>query len=191
MDYDNTFQNIPAGQIFNPNSESPLMDEALLCSNVDAIYRDIELLKELFQNRLETSEQQTEQAYGQISLSWPSLDSEPGPYAELCKNLSDAERLLVLFTLLPHYAPEILRELVASVQQGLIVSNYHIGGYLKRTSQQFIPTLQTVLFTIAGENKAQQQLAYRELILEGSLLKRQIVTLRSFENSEPVISDKE
>ncbi|HET6990955.1 MAG TPA: ATP-binding protein, partial [Bacteroidia bacterium] len=56
---------------------------------------------------------------------------------------------------------------------------------------QFIPTLQTILFACAGTDKAEQQLSYRELALEGSLLKRQIVTLRSFEYSEPVISDKE
>ncbi|MEO5644791.1 MAG: ATP-binding protein [Bacteroidia bacterium] len=185
MEHDHNFYSLPSTHLFSADSESPLMNEKELRRNVEAINEDINVIRHLFNQRL------TATGNTLIQIGLPAPDPEHGPYAKLCHGLSAAERILLLFTLLPHYAPEILRELVEPVQQGLIITNPHLGGYVKRTSQQFIPTLQTILFVCAGTNKADQQLAYRELVLEGSLLKKQIVTLRSFENSEPVISDKE
>lgn len=185
MEHDHNFYGLPSTHLFSADSESPLMEEKELRLNIKAINEDILVIRDIFHQRL------TLPANEYKSLTLPALAPDGGPYAKLCTKLSHAERILLLFTLLPHYAPEILRELVESVQQGLIITNPHIGGYVKRTSQQFIPTLQTILFTCAGTNKAEQQLAYRELALEGSLLKKQIVTLRSFEYAEPVISDKE
>jgi hypothetical protein len=190
MDHDLNFQNIPSARIFDAASELPLADAVLLEENVRLIQDDIISLRESFRSRLsETTSQQWSSV--PFQLNWKPLDNSSAPYAQLCSSLSNAERALLLFGLLPHYAPEVLRDLVAPVQDGLIITNYHIGGFVKRTSQQFIPNLQTVLFTLAGADKYAQQMAYRELILEGSLLKRQIVTLRAFEYSEPVISDKE
>lgn len=184
MEHDHDFRDKPTTHTFNALYENALMDEHALRANVDAINDDIQKLKEVFTARLDESFDD------EFLLIWNDEGHE-GPYADLCAGLSAAERALLLFSLLPHYAPEVLRELVRPVQHGLIITNFHVGGYVKRTSQQFIPTLQTVLFACAGTDKALQQLVYRELVLEGSLMKKQIVSLASFENSEPVISDKE
>jgi AAA+ superfamily predicted ATPase len=184
MEHDH-YNNLPSTHLFSASSESPLLEEKKLRQNVEVIESDIDILRELFRQRFGQSENPA------APIEWPALDPEAGPYSNICCKLSAAERTLLLFSLLPHYAPEVLRELIAPVQQGLIIANAHVGGYVKRTSQQFIPTLQTILFACAGTDKAEQQLFYRALALEGSLLKRQIISLRSFEYSEPVISDKE
>lgn len=184
MEHDYDFHDTPSSHIFNSLIESALLDEAALRANVEAIHADVERLKDVFDARLNGEDCET------VPLEWEEAGPS-GPYADLCRDLSSAERALLLFSLLPHYAPEVLRELVAPVQHGLVISNFHAGGYVKRTSQQFIPTLQTVLFTCAGSNKAQQQLVYRELVLEGSLMKKQIVALLSFDDSGPSLSDKE
>lgn len=185
MEHDHNFVNLPSTHLFSVDSESPLLDSVALKENVELINEDISLLKEIFMQRLSETEEES------VLLKLKDIKDCSGPYATLCRNLSDTERTLLLFSLLPHFAPEILRELVAPVQHGLIITNAHVGGYVKRTSQQFIPTLQTVLFACAGTDKTAQQLSYRELALEGTLIKRQIVSLHTFEYSEPVISDKE
>jgi AAA+ superfamily predicted ATPase len=184
MEHDHDFHDTHSSHAFNSLVESALLDEQALYANVDAINEDIETLKEIFFTRLDDS------GTDLVPLAW-SKPVDPGPYSDLCRDLSATERALLLFSLLPHYAPEVLRELVASVQQGLIITNFHVGGFVKRTSQQFIPTLQTVLFACAGINKAEQQLVYRELVMEGSLMKKQIVSLLSFDDSGPTLSDKE
>jgi len=185
MEHDHDFQDSPSIHPFNAQFENALMDETALRANVNAINEDIHTLRQIFAARLdETGDQDN------IALVWNKAEHD-GPYADLCSDLSGAERALLLFSLLPHYAPEVLRELVSTVQHGLIITNFHVGGYVKRTSQQFIPTLQTILFACAGSDKARQQLVYRELVLEGSLMKKQIVSLSSLESSEPVLSDRE
>ncbi len=184
MEHDHDLHDTHSSQAFNALVESALLDENALYSNVDAINEDIKTLKDVFHARLGESNDES------TLLHWSKV-TDMGPYSDLCRDLSRSERALLLFSLLPHYAPEVLRELVAPVQHGLIINNFHVGGFVKRTSQQFIPTLQTVLFACAGTNKAEQQLIYRELVMEGSLMKKQIVSLLSFDDSGPTLSDKE
>lgn len=186
MEPEFTRHNFNSTKIVGAVTDSPLMNESSLRENIAVLQRDVDLLAGIFRARLGNNHNPDNH-----SFKWPSLQTSEGPYASVCSGLSDGERTLLLVSLLPHYAPEVLREMIEPVQQGLLISNYHVGGLVKRTTQQFIPTLQTVLFILAGSDKTLQQLAYRQLVMEGSLIKRQIVSLREFENSESIISDKE
>lgn len=169
---------------YNQEQESPLLSAEEVSTNISFINRDVDHLKELFRARCEkTHEAKT--------LQWSAFDSAQGPYASFVAELSPGERLLLLVSLLTQYAPEVFREMITGIQQGLTLSHPHVGGYIKHTSLQFVPSLQTVLFLYAGEDKALQQLCYREVVMEGTLLRKQIISLVPFDHTEPVISDKE
>lgn len=186
MDFDIPAFSVPSSSFFNAENESPLMDKEALDRNVALISRDAEYLADFFQRRID-AEESTER----IFIDWPELPVEGSPYAVFCKELLPSERALLLFSLLPHFAPEYLSKMAEPVQQGLVLTHPHVGGYIKRTSFQFIPSLQTILFACAGTDKGSQQLYYRELLLESSLLKRQIIRFRPFDSTESVISEKE
>jgi AAA+ superfamily predicted ATPase len=171
-------------QSFGKPVDTLLMNLELLQYNVAAITSDIAVLKETFECRCSD----------RIPATFFTTPEDPhlaGPYAELTAELSSSERILLLFALLPHFAPEVLREMVQPVQFGLVITDFNVGGFVKRSTQQFVPTLQTVLFTCAGKDKALQQLIYRELVMEGLMMKKQIVTLIPPEQSELVLSERE
>lgn len=177
---------------FNMENESPLLKNEELRKNIEVIGRDIEYLKHLFKTRCEETNKTIsvyENGFGEIE--WPVSETDQGPYAEFKAKLSACEQTLLLVSLLCQFAPEVFREMTEGIQNGLTIAHPHVGGYIKHSSLQFVPSFQTVLFIYAGADKTAQQLCYRELIMEGSLVRKQIISLMPFDHTEPVISDKE
>ncbi|HET6991060.1 MAG TPA: hypothetical protein VFJ43_07040, partial [Bacteroidia bacterium] len=117
MEQDHNFYSLPSTHLFSADSESPLLEEKALRLNIDALNADVNFIRQIFDQRFSLPDNEFR------LMDWPVLDPESGPYAKLCSNLSNAERILLLFSLLPHYAPEVLREIVSPVQQGLIITN--------------------------------------------------------------------
>lgn len=186
MEY--TSANSRSTDFFAKNNKSAFLEGEMLRRNIETIEADIKLLRNLINFRLSPSDSQLDQ---KSVLDWPSHQPSNGPYSDFVHDLSIEEWVLLLIALLPHYSPRIQRELVASVQDGLLITNPHLGGYVKRSSIQFIPSLETVIFLCAGTDMEAQHLCYRKLIFEGQLIKRQIISLNPFIQNEPVLSDKE
>jgi AAA+ superfamily predicted ATPase len=175
----------------NHDNDSALLQDEALRNNIAAINADIAQLRRLFDFRVAESVNALSNDELNFQFSWPSHDPASGPYASMVHDLSIPERILLLCSLLPHYSPKELRELAKPIQDGLIITNPQVGGYIKRSSLLFIPSLETALFLSAGPDLEAQQLAYRRIIFDSPLMKRQIITLTSFNTNEPTISDNE
>jgi len=172
---------------FDNNSEAGLLNEEELNRNFELINADIEILRRIFSSI--TSSGQASRKYS--SPDWTVTEPTTGPYGTLVSELSSEERLLLLITILPHYAPEVMQEMVSPFQRGVIVDHPFLGGHINHATLQFIPNLQTILFLLAGRNKTAQHMCYRKLMISGTLLRRQLVSLNPPSITEPIRSERE
>lgn len=184
---------VPQSTFLSPvygDDNTPFITEQEMRANVDLIDADIERLKSLLSFRLQNTSDPTDADKEYFPSRWP-VGPTSLPYGALTQNLKGEERLLLLLSLLPHYAPEALNAMVASVQKGVIIEHPHLRGNVNHVSLDYIPTLQTILFLMSGTDKSEQQSSYRRLMFDGTLLKQQVVSLQPFLPNEPVRSDRE
>lgn len=87
-------------------------------------------------------------------LEVPSLEPVEAPYAELVTNLglSVAERLLLMLCILPYLRPAVLDPLLSTHEDKSPVTEF--GGMRGQVHKGFMPTVETALFLLAGNDLA-------------------------------------
>jgi len=103
--------------------------------------------------------------------------------------LNAAEATLLLIGLAPHFHPELFDEAIESKIPGS--GNFpKLGGVRGKNSRSFLPTGETALFLLAGENR-QQRLAMQSLFgVEHLFGQKKILWLEEVPYGEPVMSGK-
>lgn len=178
MDYDQPgYSNLRRRRPYNAVIEKPMLDRAALERNNTAVLRDMETLSGFFRYRL------LEDAPA-IAPVWIKHDPATGPYAQFTAQLTPAERLLLAITLAPHFEPGLLIDAVHPVRAGLTIQHTRLGGYIHRNTGRFVPSMQTVLFLHAGEDKTEWLQADRMLSNPDGMVARQLIELRPFEGQE-------
>ena len=110
----------------------------------------------------------------------PALPDEESAYAQLLNelNLSAEERLLFILAFAPYFAPALLTEKLRAENYNLRVKAAIVGGVIKSSSMQFVPSMQTWLFLLAGRDwseASRHELVLRErspLFREGIIITR-------------------
>lgn len=119
----------------------------------------------------------------------PAFEVEQSLYANFLKhyNLSLKERLLLILALTPHLRPELLDVFwVINEKTGRGFTEF--GGIKGRQHSGFIPTGETVLFLLAG-NDLQKRAECLALFDEDHFFsKHQLITLESSAPGEPALS---
>ncbi|HVU55769.1 MAG TPA: ATP-binding protein [Puia sp.] len=126
------------------------------------------------------------------SIALPSLDRAAGPMGEFVKKngLSLTDHYFLLIALAPHIRPGFFDEVI---QQALSSSGDfpQIGGLRGRQFRGFIPTSETALFLLAGENwKERMELFHQTFHPDHFFSRKRILTLESPPDGEPLISGK-
>ncbi|HLP10619.1 MAG TPA: ATP-binding protein [Flavobacteriales bacterium] len=85
----------------------------------------------------------------------PVLHDHDNPYAQLVKqfSLGGAERLLLVCSLIQYVSPELLTQKLRDDENHVRLKYAEFGGYIDRAFTHFVPSLQTVLFLLAGNDK--------------------------------------
>jgi hypothetical protein len=83
----------------------------------------------------------------------PPLAAHRGPYAEVVRSLAlgPAERLVLILAYLPHIRPDLLDPFL--IQNQSVQRRFtEFGGFTGNSHGGFLPTAETTLFLLAGEN---------------------------------------
>ncbi|VAW96004.1 Cell division protein FtsH [hydrothermal vent metagenome] len=95
----------------------------------------------------------------------------------------------MLLVLVPYIKPDLFDEVIQSVMPG--AGDYpQLGGMRGSQHRGFLPTAETALFLLAGENIAQRQFWQKQLTAEHPLVKNGTVYLDSTINNEPPMSGR-
>jgi hypothetical protein len=129
---------------------------------------------------------------GKQPVALPSLDHVKGPLAKFVEDnhLQPEDHYLLILALLPHIRPDFFD---AVINEALPDSGDfpQIGGVRGRQFRSFMPTAETVLFLLAGENwMARLEIFQRLFGPEHLLTTKKILWLDTPPDGEPLISGK-
>ncbi len=165
QDYTSAFQ-------YNRTMKLPTIQE--ITSLTDAVISDMEWLMQIVRGRIE--ELETGKKFSFTGYMPPML-SEESAYAQLIRelDLSPAERLLLIGSVIPLLAPEKLTRLLRDEKNHVRLLYPEFGGYIDLMYTNFIPTLQTILFLLAGDDKINSVYYKMAVHANGKLSKEGII----------------
>lgn len=150
--------------------------------NSELIAAELSWLENLIDRRLAhlQLEETAENNWLYDSGTLPAIDEKESAYAELIRNfsLTETDRLLLICALAPHVRPELFTKRLRDEKSSYKIKFPELGGYFDSTFLNFIPTMQTAVFLIAGNDLPNQSL-YHLTLLGSKLFEEQIVNLRS------------
>jgi len=158
-------------------------------ANALCIEREIEWFRAVLNDRLERHAQGGGAPDLVGAHPAPLLPPAPAPYADLVRQfaLGPAERLVLVLSLLPHVRPDVLDPLL--IQNEALQRRFtEFGGVTGVAHSGFLPTGQTALFLLAGDN-VPARLRYSPLFREEHPLYRQgVLRLGSRHADDPSLS---
>lgn len=148
-----------------------------------------EKIANLIQVRIHTHCADTGEA---LLTSLPTLDKASGPLSEFVQKnkLSLTDHYFLLIALIPHMRPGFFDDII---QEALPKPGDfpQLGGVRGRQFRGFLPTCETALFLLAGEDwKERQELFHHTFNPDHFFSRKKILQLESSSDGEPLISGK-
>ncbi len=161
------------------------IDIKTIGQNAEDIISDLNWLKIILAARLEKLRLATLPAFAFHEMAPPDLADSDSPYASLVREhkLSAAERLLLICSLAPHVSPELFTSPLKK-EDSLDIQYPELGGYIDATFHTFVPTMQTALHLLSGDDKTNAIFYQIGFMEHGTLFREQIITLTSARASE-------
>jgi hypothetical protein len=119
-----------------------------------------------------------------FDLPVPTLSAKSGTYASLVldNNLEISERIILILSLAPHIKPEILDAFFA--KNTTYDKRFSEFGGLSGQGPGFIPTGETALFLLAGDDLRERFIQYQYFDSQHFLSKNRVVTLEPASTNE-------
>ena len=139
------------------------------------------------------NEQQAENtgtaAAGFSTAAPPDLAQDHSVYAEFVNyyRLSSEERLILMLAIIPHIQPHLL-DVFFSDNKALGRGYTEFGGVKGNRHSGFIPTIETALFLLAGNDLARRFRLYRLFDPDHVFVAHQIIAIEQGGGSEPFYS---
>lgn len=119
-------------------------------------------------------------------LPAPALNDDPSEYAQCVRQygLSDHDRLIVILSLLPSIKPQTLDSFF--IQNKSLDRVYtEFGGLKGNQHSGFLPTLETALFLLAGDDIEQRFNVLQCVSPNGVLISQGLIRLGQYDKNEP------
>ena len=158
---------------------------------VNNIFRDeLKWLGQVIESRL-NQYLQKKKPYREVDSITPPTVGEQSHYTRFVRDhkLTFNERLVLFLALVPHISPQFLDEAITGSldQQGEFPQ---LGGVRGKTFRGFLPTVETALFLIAGDD-LQKRFQAKDMFSADHLFStRQVIHLSTSEDHEPVTSSR-
>ncbi|MCB1949519.1 ATP-binding protein [Nitrosomonas sp.] len=123
------------------------------------------------------------------AINAPDLSSDRSEYAQIVResSMDFDERLIVILALLPHVQPQAL-DLFLMSNQDLARGFTEFGGWRGKYHSGFLPTCETAVFILAGDNLAKRFEVLQLLQTDDNLSKHGIIKVAQAVNGEPFLS---
>lgn len=139
------------------SAAKPLADnpqESMGVINARALERELEWFNRVLNFRIEDYFAKGEQGNGDIrELSPPDLENDTSGYAQILREYAMGfdERLLFTLCLIPHVRPQLL-DIFLSPSPTTNRAYTEFGGWKGKSHTGFLPTAETAVFLLAGQN---------------------------------------
>lgn len=161
------------------------LDQAVFSVNARALQAEIEWLIDIIHRRTAAMKENRTSLEEVQEIKAPALLPDSA-YGKLCLRLKlgTAERMLFILAFVPYFRPSLLTTHFRDEQHPLQVKWPQFGGFIKSGSRQFVPSMQTFLYLMYGQDRQLamgQELMLREksdLFKEGIILEIPMHSLR-------------
>ncbi|MGI4743378.1 MAG: ATP-binding protein [Janthinobacterium lividum] len=165
------------------------IETSVILANSDTIQAELAWLEAIVDTRLKLYFQ-TECDYETIEeVPLPDLNADTSPYAQLVRErpLTAPDRLVLILTLAPHVRPQLLDYFFVrntAYDRGFT----EFGGVKGKNHGGFLPTGETALFLLAGDDLARRITLQTHLLHESPLFRTNILRLEVTDPQEPALS---
>jgi AAA+ superfamily predicted ATPase len=151
----------------------------LIGMNSEVLMNELQWLRSLIKQRVGYMTDEDLNEYP-LDLHPPEITNQETPYALFIEKfkLQPHERLLLIMALAPAYLPEVFGPLLEK-ERGFRIKYDEFGGITDNLNFQFLPSLKTLVYLIAGNNAILTGIYYTKFIEENILADEQIILFRS------------
>ncbi|SEN77231.1 ATPase family associated with various cellular activities (AAA) [Duganella sp. CF517] len=166
------------------------IDAAAMQANALSLEREIAWFTRLLNQRIETYFAHEDTAMGQTAPTPPDVSDDPSLYAQTVREsgaggMSPDERVVLLLALLPSLRPQTLDLLLT--RNKLIDSIFtEFGGLRGQTHNGFLPTCETALFILAGDDQLRRFELMRMFEPDHFFAQKNMVCMLPPEHGEPM-----
>ncbi|MCW3071233.1 MAG: family ATPase [Bacteroidetes bacterium] len=184
MEYEKSKERKHAKQLLE--EEARAVNKEIITANALVISEEIAWLCGILDNRINELEDPKAADFYFSNTAPPELGTQECAYANLVNkyNLSPAERLFLISSLVPHISAKTFTSRLRVDNSGFKKKHAELGGYIDTTFSNFVPTFLTVLHLLGGRDISTTLYFHLFLTGESSLLREQIITLRSVSTTE-------
>ncbi len=159
--------------------------------NKTTLEHEFDWIHEVIQKRLSYYFNEEKEFKELSEIKAPKLSMGDSPYNDfvLQNKLSLEERFILVLAIIPHVLPDYLDELIIQ-NLGKTGDFPQLGGVRGKNHRGFLPTGETVLFLLAGQN-LEQRFKIQELFNDGHFLTgKNVISLESVPTGEPKMSGR-
>ena len=161
----------------------------ILQRHTDTIQRELAWFEEVLDTRMKLYFEQDCPYHSMEEIEAPEYGEEDGYYAEFIRSYrcTPAERLVLMLTLAPHVRPQLLD--VFCVKNATYDKGFsEFGGLKGATHGGFLPTGETALFLLAGDDIYERMGAERLFEASHYFFYHQVLQLQDAGPNEPYLS---
>ncbi|SEM90317.1 ATP-binding protein [Nitrosomonas marina] len=157
--------------------------------NAESLEREVKWFKAIVKARFDLyfgRETDIDEIY---AISAPDLLSDQSEFAQIIREtgMGFEERLIVILALLPHLQPQALDFFMMN-NQDLARGFTEFGGWRGKFHSGFLPTCETAVFLLAGEDLSRRFDVLQLFQADHSLSKNGIIKVAQVANGEPFLS---
>lgn len=170
----------------SPDIRPKVIDKIKVSDNALIISEETEWFSRILDSRIRKLEDEVQETLYFSEALPPDLSQKNSAYADLVNNygLGAAERLFLIGSLLPHISPETYTSRLRDKESSLKIRYPKLGGYFDATFTNFVPTLQTIVYLLGGEDLSAMLYNHLFLVEKSILIQEQMITLSPVSTSE-------
>ncbi len=159
--------------------------ENALNSNAHDLERELDWFANVLDARLQAYFGSDARRKVHFALPAPSLDSSDSPYARFCRehDVSAEERLVLLLALIPHIRPQLL-DVLLTRNDATNGRFSEFGGSTTASRGGFVPTGETAVFLLAGDELGARFATMRLFEPDALLIRHDVVRLSGVSEGE-------
>ncbi len=166
-----------------------MADKTLIEQNAITLGNELAWFEQVLQERFRIYFQQETEIQSIYDIPAPNLDGDTSLYAQIVRHypMSIPERLTVLLALIPHLKPQMLD--LFFTKNSLYDRGYtEFGGIIGQQHGGFLPTGETALFLLAGDNLLMRMQLMHQFEDQHYFYRHNILRLTGTKPGEPFLS---
>ena len=163
---------------YQPGTHTPTIEEVTFL--MKAMLSEMEWLMEIVDARIrELTAEGGDADFLFSKHPVPELPDNHSAYTQLVRQLqlTPSERLLLICSIMPHFAPEKLTHALRETGNHARTRYPEFGGFIDLVHTNYVPTLQTVLFLLSGNDKTNAVFYKMAISNTGKLVREGIIRL--------------